>query len=116
MDLALDEGRRATAVRPVPRGLGPDSEPPAYRGWYEESLAAARPDVLRDAKIPVELIGGRVVLVAGGDDQVWPAVDFANAIAARREQHGLATQIVADPPPATARCCRARRSSTPVNR
>ena len=97
MDVALDEGWCAAAVRPLPRGLGADSEPPAYRGLYEESLAAAGRDVVRDAAIPVERIGGRVVLVAGGDDQVWPAVDFGNAIAARREQHGLATEIVTDP-------------------
>jgi dienelactone hydrolase len=75
----------------------PDSDPPAYRAWYEESLAAADPEVVRDATIPVERIGGRVVLVAGGDDQVWPAVNFADAIAARRELHGLATEVVTDP-------------------
>jgi dienelactone hydrolase len=74
----------------------PDSQPPADRSWYEESLAVAGPDMVREATIPVERIGGRVVLVAGGDDQVWPAVDFADTIAARREQHGLATEIVTD--------------------
>ncbi len=75
----------------------PDSEPPAFRGLYEGSLVVAGPDVVRSATIPVERIGGRVVLVAGGDDQVWPAVDFAEAIAARRLQHGLATAVVTHP-------------------
>ncbi|WP_220453996.1 acyl-CoA thioester hydrolase/BAAT C-terminal domain-containing protein [Nocardioides immobilis] len=75
----------------------PSSDPPAYRGWYAESLAAADPAAVAAATIPVERIRGRVVLVAGGDDQVWPAVDFAGAIAARRDQHGLPTEVVTEP-------------------
>ena len=78
-------------------GWTPTGDPPAYRGLYQESLAAVGPDVIREATIPVERIGGRVVLVAGGDDQVWPAADFADAIATRRQQHGLATEIVSNP-------------------
>ena len=75
----------------------PQSDPPAYREWYAASVAAASPEVVDAATIAVEQIAGRVVLVAGGDDQVWPAVDYAAAIAARREQHGLATAVVTDP-------------------
>ncbi|MDZ5621409.1 alpha/beta fold hydrolase [Nocardioides sp. HM23] len=82
---------------PLVEDWTPDSDPPAYRGWYDESLAAAGPEVVDAAAIPVERIGGRVVLVAGGDDQVWPAVDFAAAIADRRQRHLLATEVVVDP-------------------
>lgn len=81
---------------PVREGWEPDSDPPAYRSWYAESLAAARADVIDAAMIPVERIGGELVLVAGGDDQVWPATDFASMIADRRARHGLATKVVTD--------------------
>lgn len=73
-----------------------DADPPAYRGLYEASLAAA-PARAATAAIPVERIAGDVLLVAGGDDKVWPAVDFAEHISARRAAHGLATTLVADP-------------------
>ncbi len=72
----------------------PDSDPPAYRSWYAESLVAADPDVVGAATIPVERIEGSVVLVAGGDDQVWPAGDFAGTILDRRAASGLATDLV----------------------
>lgn len=75
----------------------PDSDPPAYRGWYDASLAAAGPEVVGAATIAVEQIGGRLVLVAGEDDQVWPAAAFARAIADRREGHGLLTEVVVGP-------------------
>lgn len=70
-------------------------DPPAFRELYRRSREA---DVARAAAaaIPVERIA-EVVLVAGGDDQVWPAVQHAEAIAARRAAHGLATTLVADP-------------------
>jgi len=71
----------------------PDTDPPAYRGLYAASLAAA-PEAVRAATIPVERIRGDLVLVAGGDDQVWPSVDLARAIADRRERHGLETTLV----------------------
>ncbi|WP_188111210.1 acyl-CoA thioester hydrolase/BAAT C-terminal domain-containing protein [Nocardioides antri] len=78
-------------------GWEPDTDPPAYLGWYAASLASADPAVVDAATIPVERIAGRVVLVAGGDDQVWPAADFAAAIAARRDAHGLPTSVVTAP-------------------
>ncbi len=71
----------------------PDTDPPAFRGLYATSLAE-RPDLAAEAAIPVELVDGDVVLVAGGDDQVWPSVDFARSIAARRTDHGLTTTVV----------------------
>lgn len=33
-------------------------------------------------------------MVAGGDDQVWPSVDSADRIKARRSRHGLDTIVV----------------------
>ncbi len=81
---------------PFVRDWTPDTDPPAYRKLYEASLAAA-PDAAAAAAIPVEAITGQVLLVAGGDDQVWPSTDFASAIADRRAAHGLATEVVTDP-------------------
>jgi hypothetical protein len=46
--------------------------------------------------IPVENID-HVLLVAGGDDQVWPALSMSESIKARRAAHGLETTLVSDP-------------------
>lgn len=73
----------------------PDTDPPAFRGVYEASLAAARSRAAT-AAIPVERISGDLLLVAGGDDQVWPAVDFSERIVSRRAAHGLGTTLVTD--------------------
>lgn len=71
-------------------------DPPAFRELYRRSLAVADPAVVAAAMISVERIRGEVVLVAGGD-QVWPAADFADAIARRRRTHGLDTTVVTHP-------------------
>jgi len=74
----------------------PDSDPPAFRDLYAASVAAA-PAEAEAATIPVERIGGELILVAGGDDRVWPAADFAERIVERRTAHGLATTVVTHP-------------------
>jgi hypothetical protein len=70
----------------------PDTDPPAYRGLYDASLPGPP-----EAAIPVELIRGDVVLIAGGDDQVWPSTSFAEQVAARRRDHELDTTVVCHP-------------------
>jgi dienelactone hydrolase len=72
----------------------PESDPPAYREFYAQSLAVAGAEVVAAATIPAEQILGPVVLVAGGDDQVWPSADFAAAISLRRKAAGLPTSVV----------------------
>jgi hypothetical protein len=74
----------------------PSDNPPSYVDLYRLSLEA---DVTasESAAIPVEKIAGGLVLVAGGDDRVWPSTEFAARIAARREGHGLSTVVVCDP-------------------
>lgn len=49
------------------------------------------------ATIPVERIAGEVVLVAGGDDALWPSVLFAEAVRRRRTAHDLETIVVTHP-------------------
>lgn len=69
------------------------NEPPAFRGLYDSSLAKFA-DMVPAATIPVERIGGGVIVVAGGDDKVWASADFARAIADRRAEHGLPTLVL----------------------
>jgi pimeloyl-ACP methyl ester carboxylesterase len=68
---------------------------PAYLGLYESSRHHFA-DRLTAAAIPVEKIQN-VVLVAGGDDQVWPSVTMTQAIERRRHAHHLDTVVVVDP-------------------
>jgi pimeloyl-ACP methyl ester carboxylesterase len=59
----------------------PEGDPPSYVGLYRQSIQRYA-DADR-ARIPAERIRD-VLLIAGGDDQVWPAVEFADEIARRR--------------------------------
>jgi uncharacterized protein len=77
---------------PFASGWEPDSDPPAYRDHYLRSLSASTPE----AEIEVERIAD-LLLVAGGDDQVWPSLDFATAIVERRLRHGRPTTLVTHP-------------------
>lgn len=76
-------------------GWQPDTDPPAYLGLYEESRRRS-PASVAAAAIPVEHIA-ELLLVAGGDDQVWPSLSMAEAIKSRRDEHGMVTTVVSDP-------------------
>ncbi|NUT20978.1 MAG: acyl-CoA thioesterase [Hamadaea sp.] len=67
--------------------------PIAYRGQYERSLVT-HADRVADAAIAVERIQGPVLLIGGGDDQLWPTTLFAEQIRRRRAAYGLPTGIV----------------------
>lgn len=58
---------------------------------------AANPDKVAAARIRVERFRGRLLLVAGGRDQVWPSAEMARNIVATRKRAGLATQLVLGP-------------------
>jgi hypothetical protein len=73
----------------------PDREPPAFVDLYRSSFAAYR-DAAARASIPVDKIAGDVVLIAGGDDQVWPSVEFAEHIVSRRHASDLETILIAE--------------------
>lgn len=70
--------------------------PPAFVGLYDRSLETS-PELADAAAIPVERITGEVVVVAGGDDQVWNSVRYAAEIERRRRAHGLETTVVTHP-------------------
>ncbi len=74
----------------------PETDPPEFIGQYEQAMERYA-DRVPAARIPVERITGQVVLTAGGDDRVWPALDFADQVAARREAVGLATTVLTLP-------------------
>lgn len=72
----------------------PADHPPAYVDLYRCSRTRFGHEVAA-ATIAVDRIP-EVVLVAGGDDKVWPAVEQAQRIRDRRAAHGLATTLVTD--------------------
>lgn len=67
----------------------PDSDPPSFTGLYRQSL---KKNGTEDARIPAERFQGELLMVAGGDDQVWPSVEFADRITLARM--GLRTRTV----------------------
>jgi uncharacterized protein len=82
---------------PLDRSWVPQSSPPAFVACYAQSRRRADLAAVDAATIPVERFQGELVLVAGGDDQVWPSRDAASAIVARRAAHGLETTLIEDP-------------------
>lgn len=73
-----------------------DTDPPEYLEMYESALEKYA-DRVPAARIPVERIAGEVVAVAGGDDRLWPSLDFAESVLRRREAAGLDTTLVSHP-------------------
>ena len=74
----------------------PVGDPPAFTPVYAQSLRT-HADRVAAATIPVERFFGDVLLVAGGDDQVWPSVTYAEAVQARRRALDLPTTLVTHP-------------------
>ncbi|MFD0624415.1 acyl-CoA thioester hydrolase/BAAT C-terminal domain-containing protein [Streptomyces sanglieri] len=80
----------------TPAPARPEGGPVSIRGWYEQSRRtfAGRVDA---ARIPVERSGADLVLVAGGDDAMWPSLPCAEELAARRRAAGLPVRVVGGP-------------------
>jgi hypothetical protein len=76
--------------KPAQQGNGPV----AICGWYElsEETFAGHLDA---AAIPVENARADLLLVAGGDDAMWPSLRYAEQLAARRRRAGAPVQVVA---------------------
>lgn len=60
-----------------------ERKPVAFTPWYIAKLDGATPE----SRIAVEQIRGPVLLVAGGDDQLWPSSMMAKQIIARLRSH-----------------------------
>lgn len=74
----------------------PDTEPAEHLGQYLSSLERYA-DRVPAARIPVERIEGRVLLSAGGDDRLWPALDSCDEVELRRRAAGRPTTVVTHP-------------------
>jgi pimeloyl-ACP methyl ester carboxylesterase len=61
----------------------PDDDPPSYIEHYRQSLKKYAAEA-EAAQIPAERFRGDLLLLAGGDDRLWPSVEFAEQIATRR--------------------------------
>jgi uncharacterized protein len=70
----------------------PEDDPPSFTGLYRQSLKKYGAEA---ARIPVERVRGEVLLTAGGDDQVWPSVEFAERIALARKDLPTRTVVAA---------------------
>ncbi len=81
-----DMGRQALRAR----GRAHRHRPPVMHlaRSYQVSLEEGAPETLAAARIPVERIGGRLLLVVGGDDQVWPSGRMASELEAQRGAAG----------------------------
>lgn len=69
---------------------------PTFLSLYRHNLERFAAEA-EAATIPVERIFADVLLVAGGDDHLWPSLDSARAIEARRAAYGLPTTVVTHP-------------------
>jgi dienelactone hydrolase len=70
-----------------------DGGPVSVRGWYDLSERTFAGH-LEAAAIPVERARADVLLVAGGDDAMWPSLRYAEQLAARRRAAGAPVRLV----------------------
>ena len=59
--------------------------PVMFRNLFRAGLRNR--EAIAQAAIPVEQIGGPIMLISGGDDHVWPAAEMCEAILARLTNH-----------------------------
>ncbi|KUJ36691.1 acyl-CoA thioester hydrolase/BAAT C-terminal domain-containing protein [Streptomyces sp. NPDC093228] len=71
----------------------PHGGPVAVRGWYEHSERTFA-HLLAETAIPVERTEADILLVAGGDDAMWPSLPYAEELAARRRSSGSPTRLI----------------------
>ncbi|MDE1186283.1 MAG: acyl-CoA thioester hydrolase/BAAT C-terminal domain-containing protein [Pantoea sp.] len=65
----------------------------SFRGLFEHCLRHSRDD---RSEIPIEAAAADILLIAGGDDAVWPSAHFAQALSRRRTDHGRPVALIAD--------------------
>ncbi|MCX4967477.1 acyl-CoA thioesterase [Streptomyces sp. NBC_00654] len=71
----------------------PSSGPIAVREWYELS-GRTFSRLVPAAEIPVEKARADLLLVAGGDDAMWPSLPFAEQLARRRRSAGAPVRLI----------------------
>jgi dienelactone hydrolase len=73
-----------------------DQRPVSFRPLYEASLRVY-PDAAVAAAIPIEHARGDVLLIAGGNDALWPSAAFAATLAARCHVAGHPVGLITHP-------------------
>jgi uncharacterized protein len=73
-----------------------EAGPVSYRRYFELSLARFS-DEIPAASIPIEKARATVVLVAGGDDALWPSEVFAQSLADRLKATGKHPLLITHP-------------------
>jgi uncharacterized protein len=73
-----------------------DGGPVAIRGWYELSERTFA-DRLPSAAIPVDKARADLLLVAGGDDAMWPSLPSAEQLAERRRSADATVRLITRP-------------------
>ncbi|MXV61204.1 dienelactone hydrolase [Natronorubrum sp. JWXQ-INN-674] len=71
----------------VPYVNGTTEEGLSGREFFLESIESVSAATIDDATIPVERIDGDVVLVSGGDDELWPTAQLHEFATERFESH-----------------------------
>ncbi|MCF3960438.1 acyl-CoA thioester hydrolase/BAAT C-terminal domain-containing protein [Streptomyces fuscigenes] len=71
----------------------PNGGPVAIRGWYELSETTFN-HLVPSAEIPVEKAQADLLLVAGGDDAMWPSLPFAEQLAQRRRSADVQVELI----------------------
>ncbi|RZQ63940.1 acyl-CoA thioester hydrolase/BAAT C-terminal domain-containing protein [Amycolatopsis suaedae] len=61
-------------------------QPVSFRSSFERALSQEAE--VAAASIPVERINGPVLVLSGGEDRLWPSVDFGERIVSRLTRHG----------------------------
>jgi BAAT / Acyl-CoA thioester hydrolase C terminal/Acyl-CoA thioester hydrolase/BAAT N-terminal region len=64
---------------------------------HRRAMQGASPETLAAATIPAERVRGPVLLVTGGDDQVWNAYELSLSAQHRREEAGLPVTHLSHP-------------------
>ncbi len=59
----------------------------SIRKWFTDGLAAAGPDLIEKATIPVERIKAPIFLASDTDDRTWPSSAFCDTIVQRLKAH-----------------------------
>ncbi len=65
--------------------------PREFVEMYEKSLQDEK--LVREAAIPVEEIGGPILLISGGDDLVWPSSEMSAAIVRRLRENDFPHEV-----------------------
>jgi len=68
----------------------------SYRGFFERCLKTFKREA-NAATIPVETASAEILLIAGGDDALWPSLRFAADIVRRCGEAGKVTHLISLP-------------------